>query len=85
MPDPIRAELRQPMNEIGLLLEEAFNEKGKLKKYGFALLVFDFVKPGEERQYMNWISNAQRPDMITAMKEFIARNEGRMLDEEGHA
>jgi hypothetical protein len=42
--------------------------------YGFALLVFGLGdKPGR----MNYISNANREDMLTAMKELIARFEGR--------
>jgi hypothetical protein len=47
-----------------------------LPNSGFALLVFDFADPGK----VNYISNAHRPDMLAAMKEFIARAEGRGHD-----
>lgn len=43
-----------------------------LEGLGFALFVFEFHKPG----MANYISNAQRSDMIQALKETIARLEG---------
>lgn len=44
---------------------------------GFTILLFPFgdIHPSDPR--INYISNAEREDMITAMKEFIARSEGR--------
>jgi hypothetical protein len=57
------------MNNIARLLAKAF------KGFGFTLLVFDFNALNGGR--MNYISNAQRPDMIAAMKEFIAADEAR--------
>lgn len=48
-----------------------------LKKYidhmGFALLVFELGKPG----ISNYISNAQRKDMIEALKETVKRLEAK--------
>lgn len=39
--------------------------------WGFALLVFEFRdEPGGD---MTYISNAQRPDIVKAMQEWIAR------------
>lgn len=73
--DPIRDEHREQMNQLARFLDEQFNgeAKGKDRKYGFALLVFDFGTGG----YMNYISNAQRPDMERAMLEFLRRSVGR--------
>lgn len=68
MIDPIPKELNEAMNGVGKLLNKIF------KPFGFALLVFDFGNHGR----MNYISNADREDMITAMKEFIAVHEGRV-------
>lgn len=85
MADPIHPEVRQQMNHVARLLDESFNEKGKPKKYGFALLVFDFTRPGIDREFLSWISNAERADMLVALKEYIARMEGRAPDTEGHA
>ncbi len=43
-----------------------------LKPAAFALLVFD---ASSDDPRANYISNAPRPDMLAAMREFIARNE----------
>lgn len=47
-------------------------------KLGFALLMFPFGEKPDGR--INYISNAQREDMLVAMKEFISRNEGRYFE-----
>jgi hypothetical protein len=70
---PIEAPMRKVMNDIGNLLGDAIRESGG--GYGFALLVFPFGDDPGGR--MNYVSNARREDMLVAMKEFIARNEGR--------
>lgn len=54
------------MRQIGKRLRK------DLDGLGFALFVFEFHKPG----LSNYISNAQRVDMILALKETIARLEG---------
>jgi len=53
------------MKALGALLRTQFPQ------HGFALLVFDFNSPGR----MNYISNAQRNDMIHALKELIHKFE----------
>lgn len=73
---PIEARYRQMMNDLAKNLDRSFNGKERPKKVGFALLVFDFGNP--DRNRMNYISNGHRDDMIVALKEFIARNEGRV-------
>ena len=62
---------RRLMNKIAKALEATF------EGCGFALLIFDF---NTDDGRVNYISNARREDMITAMKEFIARNEGMDVD-----
>lgn len=51
-------------------------DKGKITRrtIGFALLVFPFDGPHGART--NWVSNAQRADMVIALKEIVARFEG---------
>lgn len=66
---PIEQQLRDAMNAVADVLAETFAGKG------FALLVFPL---NANDGLMNWISNADRADMITAMKEFIANSEGRV-------
>lgn len=68
MPD-MRFEVRNEeaekmLKEIGHLLKAACP-----KGYGFSLLVFSFGEGGN----MFYSSNAQREDMIRAMREFIAK------------
>ena len=77
--DPqIRPEHRAVMNELARFLDDTINPGHELpgvkRKYGFALLVFDFTdeKTGETG-HMNYISNARREDMLIAMKEFISK------------
>lgn len=74
MADPIKPELYDHMNNMGKFLNDTF------KPHGFCLLVFDFVttKDLKEQPRMNYISNAQRHEMILALKEFIAFHEGRV-------
>lgn len=57
------------MNTVMDALTHVFPE------YGITLMVFDMNMPGR----MNYISNADRSTMLVALKEFIARNEGRMM------
>jgi hypothetical protein len=56
------------MNDVASMMAKIF------KGYGFALFIFPF--DGESGR-MNYISNAEREDMLVALKEFIANNEGR--------
>lgn len=79
---PIQPEYLETMNLLARRLDEIFNGEAPdvgvwVKRTGFALLVFPFDAPGR----CNYISNAERADMLTAMKEFIARAEGRMSEE----
>ena len=74
---PIEPVLRELMNDIGHALggalKKATADSGE--RYGFALLMFGLS--GSETMRMNYIANVEREDMLAAMREFIARNEGR--------
>jgi hypothetical protein len=54
------------MNRVADILGDVFEGRG------FPLLVFPLNDQGG---FMNYISNAQRDDMLTAMREFIATSE----------
>ena len=74
---PIQDEVYIEMNVLGGVLDEVFNgknQKGKSRKFGFALLVFPFGEDDGTHR-MNYISNSKRKDMIKAMKEFISKEE----------
>lgn len=71
---PIEEKYREQMRDLGRLIDQYFNPDG-VKVTGFALLVFPFGSGDDHRS--NYISNANREDMLATMKEFIARAEGR--------
>lgn len=73
---PIEKEHRAMMNDVAKTLDTFFNGSTKWddRKTGFVLLVFPF-KSTDGR--CNYISNgADRRDIVTMMKEQIARFEG---------
>ena len=69
--DPIRPELQELMRDIAGILDGAISQH--MSNQGFALLIFDLGEGGT----MNYISNAQRDDMVKAMQEFIEKQGGR--------
>jgi len=75
---PIRQEYRAAMNAIAQGLDKILNgeAKGDERKTGFVLLVFPFGEAGQKNR-CNFISNgADRRDVVTVMREMIARFEG---------
>jgi hypothetical protein len=78
---PVQAEYREKMNALAQVIDEFFNGKERPKRVGFAMLIFEFGP--EDRGRVNYISNAERKDMLVAMKEFIARAEGFDPDDTG--
>ena len=74
---PIEPKYIAQMNAIAKALDETFNgkAKGKDRPVGFVLMVFPFGDEFDGR--CNYISNgADRKDIVTLMKEMIARFEG---------
>lgn len=74
---PIAAAYYADMNAIAAALDEFLNGKlkGNARQVGFVLLVFPFGDDPKGR--CNFISNgADRRDVVTLMKEMIARFEG---------
>jgi hypothetical protein len=72
---PIEDRYHRKMNALAHTLDEWFNgpAKGKDRKVGFCLLVFEF---GSDKGRTNYISNADREDVVTLLKEQLARFEG---------
>jgi hypothetical protein len=79
---PIQRELREKMNKIAKMLDQAFNgdRKGDAKQWGFVLIAFPFAEvelaKGGSAGRANYISNARREDVVTMLKEQIKRFEG---------
>ena len=68
---PIEEKHYAMMNALADVLDDAFTG------HGFMLMVFDLETHSGR---MNYISNANRDDMIAALKEFIAHSEGRIVE-----
>ncbi len=73
---PIQPEYIEQMNQLAHFLDEYWNgqAKGQARSVGFVLLVFPY---GEKEGRCNYISNgADRRDIVTMLREQIARFEG---------
>lgn len=72
---PIEAKHHAMMNALAESLDEVFNgdARGADRKNGFILMVFPFH--GADGR-ANYISNAERTDVVTMLKEQLARFEG---------
>lgn len=73
---PIEPQYIEKMNALARAIDELFNgeAKGKDRSTGFVLMVFPF---GDVTGRCNYISNgADRKDVVTLMREMIARFEG---------
>jgi hypothetical protein len=76
MSNQIDENYRESMRALASAIDDAFNGTGP-KRVGFALLSFEFGKIEGGR--VNYISNGDRADMIVAVKEWLARAEGRVV------
>lgn len=75
---PIESAYRRQMNALAAILDDSLNGDAEPKKTGFVLLMFDFGEPTSSSR-MNYISNAERKDMLVALRELLANFEGRMM------
>ena len=79
---PIVEEQRERMNELARTLNKYFNGDGP-KKVGFALLIYNFGEDVKGTGRINYIGNGERRDVLTALKELVARWEGRYEEPRG--
>jgi hypothetical protein len=77
MTDAIPKEQREKMNALAKALDNIFNGATGPKKTGFVLLTYPFGDNIEGTGRVNYIGNGQREDVIVALKELVARWEGR--------
>jgi hypothetical protein len=73
---PVSAEYHEKMVAITRAIDDVFNgeDKGQARHTGFVLMVFPF---GDVSGRCNYMSNgADRKDIVTLMREMIARFEG---------
>lgn len=79
---PLQEQYQATLKELARFLDSCLNgdAKGDERKLGFALLMFEFGEaPTSDR--INYISNSRRDDMVCALKELVARFEGRHIEE----
>jgi hypothetical protein len=69
-----KKETAEIMRVIAQGLDDVLNGQQRPKHNGFVLLVFPFDMPVGART--NYVSNADRKDIIVALKEIVARFEG---------
>jgi hypothetical protein len=71
---PIEPAYLEKMTALADAIDELFNGdlRGEDRKVGFCLMVFGFGDAGRA----NYISNANRADVVTMLKEQLARFEG---------
>lgn len=83
--DPVSPEYLALLNATAEALDKIFNNglKGDERQVAFILILTPFGEKPDAR--LNYISNANRQDAIAALKEFIARNEGRYHESGGQA
>ena len=82
---PIEDNYRRKMNALARTLDEWFNgdAKGKDRKVGFVLMLWEF---GDPPGRCNCISNAtNRAEVVTLLKEQLARFEGQAERENPNA
>lgn len=72
---PIEPEYLEKMNVLAGAIDRLFNldKKGADREVGFCLMIFNF---GEGAGRANYISNANREDVIVLLKEQLARFQG---------
>jgi hypothetical protein len=82
MVDPIEPIQHEIMNNLARALDKMFNGDTQPKKVGFALLTYNMGEQLEGTGRINYIGNGEREDVRVALKELLARWEGR-YDETG--
>lgn len=75
---PIQQQYREMMNGLAEGIDDVLNGNTKPKKIGFALFMFEFGHIEANR--VNYISNGPREDMLVAVREWLARAEGRVVE-----
>ena len=86
MGDPIQEQHREIMNGLAAGIDDVLNGANcprDQRRIGFILLVAEFGKMEGGR--VNYISNGRREDMLTMLREYLARVEGRYAEPDAGA
>lgn len=71
------ASTEEIMRGVAKAMDQALNCSNGKKENGFVILIFPFDAPEGAR--VNYVSNADRRDIVAALKEITARFEGQPL------
>lgn len=81
---PVEERYVKKMRALAEIVDEMFNGSDRpphgVRRTGFVLLVFPF---GEENGRMNYMSNADRLDMVKAIEELLDNMRGRRRRSDG--
>jgi hypothetical protein len=77
-PEPVQADYIEQMKAVLSAVDEFINPDKKNKRIGITLLMFPFGN--EDSGRINYMSTAERKDMILSMKLLIAKWEGRYAE-----
>ncbi len=83
MTEPVDPRVVKGMTHMGDMIDTALNGDTMPREFGFVLLVFEFGT--KDHRKMNYMSNAERVDMLCALKELVANFEGRAVNYQGEA
>jgi hypothetical protein len=75
---PVDPKYRAQLTAVARTIDEFLNGAERPKRIGFAVIMFELgaIEGGR----INYMSNAERADMLTAVREWLARAEGRAHD-----
>jgi len=73
---PVQRKYKQQMERVARMIDTMFNGKKRPKEVGFILMVFPFEGAGDGEHRANYMSNADRQDVVVLLKEQLARFEG---------
>jgi hypothetical protein len=79
---PIEPEYREMMNRLAGAIDEFLNGDKRPRENGFVLMMF---KMGDKPSRCNYISNAERANVVTLLKEQLRYFEGAPEDQTGRA
>jgi len=80
MVDPIDPKQRALMNSLAKGLDDLLNGDKRPKRVGFVLLTYNFGENLVGTGRINYIGNGPREDVRVALKELVARWEGRYVE-----
>ena len=66
------------MQDAARMVDALINPTAGTRQNGFVVLVFPLDQPDGSRT--NYVSNVERQSIIAALKEIVARFEGRAID-----